>query len=685
MKRSFSTVSCLELTYNELIETAKKNNMDGVEIRLDNNNKICGYGIEKADEIYEAFSNAGIKITDLGTNVGLLFYTEDGIRIAMECIDLASAVKATGIRVFLGSFSRYYSTYGDYDYKDIVKAVKELAIYAKPKNVEIWLETHNDFSTGEILKKVIDDCGEENVKVIWDIMHPLERGETPFETVRYLGSRIGHVHMKDGIDRRDFNMTNYLYTRLGEGEINPGEIIAALNSINYDGYLSLEFENAWRPEIREAHSGIDEILESYNLWLDTAENNIIPLVNSDKWDTFSPEQKKLARFSKGLYGESLDIEVRSESYSMGKWISRTPVEAGKTYDFSVVCKTDTDITNVYAIATIWDKDGNMLIRDHIENCKKIDVRYYFSDKFLIPDNGCEFETELWLKGNNARVSWYQPHLTAGDAKKERNVRVAIAYIEPEYEKEHTLEYNKQTIIDAIDKCGELNPDVIVLSEGMLGRGTNIPMKDKAETENGEMCSIIRKKADEYNSYLVYNFHEVEGSEYYNTSILIGRNGETVGKFRKTHLTVGEYEQGLTPGCEYPVFETDFGKVGMLICYDHYFSPTTEELVKNGAEIIFVSTAGDSAEKSVARAMDGGVYFAICGLNTENSHGWGPGRIIAPDGEIIAHTSKSLQPAFSEIDLNKKIRRFWLSLGPAQSHIKGVYKYEKNIEVHEYHS
>ena len=106
----------------------------------------------------------------------------------------------------------------------------------------------------------------------------------------------------------------------------------------------------------------------------------------------------------------------------------------------------------------------------------------------------------------------------------------------------------------------------------------------------------------------------------------------------------------------------------------------EELVKNGAEIIFVSTAGDSAEKSVARAMDGGVYFAICGLNTENTHGWGPGRIIAPDGEIIAHTAKSLQPAFSEIDLNKKIRRFWLSLGPAQSHIKGVYKYEKNIEV-----
>ena len=75
MKRSFSTVSCLELTYKELIETAKRNNMDGVEIRLDNNNKICGYGIENAAEIHDAFSSAGIKITDLGTNLGLLFYT----------------------------------------------------------------------------------------------------------------------------------------------------------------------------------------------------------------------------------------------------------------------------------------------------------------------------------------------------------------------------------------------------------------------------------------------------------------------------------------------------------------------------------------------------------------------------------------------------------------------------------
>ena len=67
-------------------------------------------------------------------------------------------------------------------------------------------------------------------------------------------------------------------------------------------------------------------------------------------------------------------------------------------------------------------------------------------------------------------------------------------------------------------------------------------------------------------------------------------------------------------------------------------------------------------------------------NMENTYGWGPGRIISPDGTIVAHTSETYEPANFVIDLNKKIRREWLSLGPAMSNIKAVYRYEKhNIE------
>ena len=57
---------------------------------------------------------------------------------------------------------------------------------------------------------------------------------------------------------------------------------------------------------------------------------------------------------------------------------------------------------------------------------------------------------------------------------------------------------------------------------------------------------------------------------YNTAALIGPDGQLVGKYRKVTLPRGEVDAGLQPGHEYPVFETRFGKVGMMVCYDGFF-------------------------------------------------------------------------------------------------------------------
>ena len=203
-----------------------------------------------------------------------------------------------------------------------------------------------------------------------------------------------------------------------------------------------------------------------------------------------------------------------------------------------------------------------------------------------------------------------------------------------------------------------------------------PTKD-FESEKGYMVSKVREKAKEYNAYIVYNFHEVEAGEYYNTSILIGRDGSTVGKYRKTHLTVTELEKGLTPGDSYPVFETDFGKVGILICWDHYFAEPTEKLALAGAELVCVSSAGDASYKSVARAMDSASYYAICGWGTNNPMGWGPGRIISPTGAILADTSETLKPAIADIDLSSAPTRGGLSTGSSITRYCSVYKYNRH--------
>ncbi len=179
----------------------------------------------------------------------------------------------------------------------------------------------------------------------------------------------------------------------------------------------------------------------------------------------------------------------------------------------------------------------------------------------------------------------------------------------------TLADNRETMTLAVDKAGAEQPDIIVLGECMYDRGVDLPLPEKTETDKGSMCTLMRQKAAQYHCWLIYNFHEYDNGEYYNTSILFDREGNTAGKYRKTHLTVTELEAGMTPGVGYPVFDTDFGRIGMLICWDHYFSATTEALAAKGAEILFVSSAGDAAEQCIARAKDAGLYLAVCGMNT----------------------------------------------------------------------
>ena len=246
MKRSFSTVACLDSSCDDVIEFALRNNMQGVEIRLDNDNKPFGLEDNCLKEISDKFKNAGLKITDLGTNVAFDGYNPEIIEKGKLCVNRADALNANGIRIFLGTFSHKMSAYMPYDYDGIVASLKELCAYAGSREVEVWIETHNDFSTGKVLKRVIDDVGYDNLMVLWDIIHPIERGETPEETIGFLGNRIAHLHIKDGVKQKDRNMSNFLYTGLGKGELPICEIISLLNKAGYNDFLSLEWAAAWR-------------------------------------------------------------------------------------------------------------------------------------------------------------------------------------------------------------------------------------------------------------------------------------------------------------------------------------------------------------------------------------------------------------------------------------------------------
>lgn len=90
-------------------------------------------------------------------------------------------------------------------------------------------------------------------------------------------------------------------------------------------------------------------------------------------------------------------------------------------------------------------------------------------------------------------------------------------------------------------------------------------------------------AKKLNVYIVAGIAEQEGLRLYDTSVLIGPKG-FIGKYRKTHLWNRE-KLFFTPGDQYPVFDTEIGRIGLLICWDIWFPEVPRILTEQGADII----------------------------------------------------------------------------------------------------
>ena len=247
-KTCFSTLPCPRCSMKELKALCDKFLIDGVEIRLED------------DAVIPSVTD-GVNVVSFGSGVCLLSYEEEKIKRAKNILDKIADTDVKAIRLFLGNFAVMKdSPRAALSYDGIVSALKELCDYTKK---EIWIETHNEFATGKVLSKLLLDVNRENIKIIWDVIHPIEDGETPEETWDYIGKSIAHVHFKDGKKSENQNKHDYDYTILGEGELPLNEILKLLQKEGFDGYIFLEWENRWREELRVYTDDIEDILQMF--------------------------------------------------------------------------------------------------------------------------------------------------------------------------------------------------------------------------------------------------------------------------------------------------------------------------------------------------------------------------------------------------------------------------------------
>ena len=218
--------------------------------------------------------------------------------------------------------------------------------------------------------------------------------------------------------------------------------------------------------------------------------------------------------------------------------------------------------------------------------------------------------------------------------------------------------NRQRGVDAVEKAAKQGAKIICFAElAFTPFYPQIPasgsVSDLAETIPGPTTDIFATLAKKLNVIIIFNLFEKDGNKTFDTSPIINSDGKILGKTRMIHITEYKFfhEQGYYhPGdLGAPVYETEFGKIGIAICYDRHYPEYMRALGVAGAEIVFIPQAGSvsewppglyEAEMQVA-AFQNGYFTALCNrVGKENKLLFsGESFVCSPKGEIIAQAKQ----------------------------------------------
>jgi predicted amidohydrolase len=200
--------------------------------------------------------------------------------------------------------------------------------------------------------------------------------------------------------------------------------------------------------------------------------------------------------------------------------------------------------------------------------------------------------------------------------------------------------------------------------------SNKYFREFSEGDDGESVRLMSGLARENGVWLVGgSIPELDDDEVYNTCYVFSPRGEIVGKYRKTHLCdidvkgVARFMESetLSAGDWRTVVDTEFGKIGVAICYDVRFPELFAAMTRDGARLIVLPGAFTAATGSAhwellmrARALDNQVYFAACSPARDTDapyHAYGHSCIVTPWGDFCGKTDANESIVYGDVDLD----------------------------------
>jgi Sugar phosphate isomerases/epimerases len=259
---AFSTLGCPEWSWEAILDQASRMGYQGIELRgLGKEIDVIWAGPFQPENLArtkEQLAEKGLAICCLGSSVRFddANQLERHLEAGRAYIDLARELSAPYVRVFGDKIPS--PELGERVTAQVVEGLESLGAYAKERGVQVLIETHGDFSQSQRLKAVLERVQSDAVGILWDMHHPWRfHGENLEESYGLIGRWVRHVHLKDSVRTG----TGYRYTLPGEGEFPWEEALALLKRMGYQGWLSLEWEKRWHPDIEPPEAAFPRFVE----------------------------------------------------------------------------------------------------------------------------------------------------------------------------------------------------------------------------------------------------------------------------------------------------------------------------------------------------------------------------------------------------------------------------------------
>ncbi len=261
---AFSTLAFPDVTLATATSLGRSWGYEGVELRL-----IDGELIDPAmpagtrAAVKDTVAAAGLPIVAVDSSVRLTG-DDPGAELS-RFLELASDWEAPLVRVFGGALPD-----GEPDRQAVLALaahVLEASVpLAERLAVAIGVETHDSFSASSVVAELLAMVPSDSIGVVWDSQHPYRMGQRPAEVWSDIGRRTLLVQVKDA--RRDAaRKDGWQLVLLGRGEVPVREMLAQLDTGGFGGWISVEWEKRWHPEIEEPEVALPQHLSVLRTWL----------------------------------------------------------------------------------------------------------------------------------------------------------------------------------------------------------------------------------------------------------------------------------------------------------------------------------------------------------------------------------------------------------------------------------